>query len=207
MDARAWKAALAWRAGRLARAVPGGAFHRYVLAAVPVAAMPAPNAAAGPIEAEDAVRAGLVDAAAAAWRAGQGMVCLGVHRRGLPIAAMWIGAGAFDEDEAWLTFVPPPGAAWDTGMTIAPEARGGRAFAALWGAARAWCEGAGLGWSISRIADYNLGSRRAHRRLGGVEVARVSVMRAGHWQWAAGASPAIARVGVMRPRVCPALPR
>ncbi len=208
---RGWEAilSLSYHASRVAAALPGCAFHRYVLVAIPAAAMPraAGGLWTGVVAPEDAVAAGLVDGAAAVWRAGQGMACVGVRKGAALVAVTWLTIGKFDEDEAWLRFEPLPGAAWDTGMQIAPAARGGRAFAALWAATRDWLEACACGWSISRIADYNLPSRRAHARLGGVEVGSVSVARVGSRQWAAGARPSLARIGGPRAVVRPVLPR
>ncbi len=204
MAIRSWKAALSYRARRIVAWVPGCAFERYVLVAVPVTKMPAEPGAGlawGETAPELAVAAGLADAHAAAWRITQGMTCLGVWRRDTLIAATWVGEGGFDEDEAWLRFELPQGAAWDTGMGVAPSARAGRAFAALWTATREWARGRGLGWSVSRIADYNLPSRRAHARLGAREIGRVSLVRVGKMQLVLGARPILSRVGAGRPVV------
>jgi len=204
MAIRTWKAALSYRARRFAAAIPGLAFNRYVLVAARVAALPSGAGAGlstGIVPPALAVAAGLADAAAAAWRARQNAVCLGVWRRDMLVGVTWVSEQRFDEDEVFVRFAPPQSAAWDTGMTIAPEARGGRVFAALWAATRAWAEPKGVRWSISRIADYNLASRRAHARLGAVEIGRVSVVRFGNRQWAGGAAPAFARLDSVRPVV------
>lgn len=177
------------------------AWRRYVVVAVPLARAPAmPRgwtwAVADP--------AGLGDLATSAdgWRAGQAMSALVVAPGGRPpVAVTWVGGG-FDEDEAHLRWAPPPGCVWDTGMFVAPAARGGRAFAALWAATAAFAR---AGWSMSRVADYNRASRAAHARLGAVEVARVAVMRVGRWQRAWGAEPAWTSVD--GPRAVPALVR
>lgn len=200
-------AALSYYAARTFAAVPGCAWHGYVLVAVPVAAMPsfAPSGT-GAVDPDEAVAAGLATADAARWRVGQGMICLGARRAGALVGVTWIGAHGFDEDEAHIRFEPPPGAAWDTGMAVEPHARGGRAFAALWAASRAWCLARGLGWSMSRIADYNDPSRRAHRRMGGMEVGFVGVALAAGRQWTPGARPRLSRVGDPRPVVRPRLP-
>ena len=201
-------AALSWHAARLAAKLPGVSLHRYVLTAVPVAGMPAmPRGfeAASPSR-DEVVACGLVTRRAAAWRESQGMECVGARRGGALVGVTWLVAGRFDEDEAWLTFVPPPGAAWDTGLVIAPGARASRAFAALWAATRQSMERAGLRWSISRIADYNLGSRRAHMRMRGEEIGRVSVLRLGGMQLASGARPIVTRTGGARALVRLRLP-
>lgn len=199
---------LSYHASRLAAALPGGAFHRYMLVAVPALQMPRRSGVfwTGKVAPADVIAAGLADAVAVRWRAGQGMTCIGVRKGASLIAVTWLTLGNFNEDEVWLRFEPPPGAAWDTGMQIAPAARGGRAFSALWSGTRDWLEARDHGWSMSRIADYNLPSRRAHARLGAVEVGSVNVARIGRWQCALGASPSLARVGGPRAVVRPRLP-
>lgn len=186
--------ALSYRAARLA-AWLGARWTRYVLVAVPVGGMPAmPRGFVwGELARCDPA---LCDGVAAAWRRAQGMACLGVWREGGPVVGVtWVKTGAFDEDEAPLVFAPPAGWAWDTGLYVRPEARGGRAFAALWGATRGWLEARGLDGTMSRIADYNEGSRRAHLRMDGREVGRVGVLavtgRARVW----GGAPALLRAG------------
>ncbi len=205
MAIRAWKAELSYRLRRVAALMPGFGFERYVIVAVPLAGLRGATGA-GVIAPERAVAADLASAEAARWRAAQGMICLGVERGDALTGVTWLTRQGFDEDEAWLRFEPPPGAAWDTGMMILAHARGGRAFQALWSATRAWGQPLGIHWSISRIADYNLASRRAHARLGGVEIGRVTMVRVGTRQWAMGASPRFARVGGARPVVRPMLP-
>lgn len=177
---------LSYRAARLAARLPGVSWHRYVVVAVPVAGMPAlPRG----FEVADG-DGGLTDRGVAAFRRGQGMSALAVARPGgAALGVTWLKAGGFDEDEAHLRFEPPPGWAWDTGLFVRDAARGGRAFAALWGATRAWLEARGLAGSMSRIADYNSASRRAHLRMGGREVALVAVLGLGQRQRAWGAVP------------------
>ncbi|MDT7934695.1 MAG: hypothetical protein RQ833_08835 [Sphingomonadaceae bacterium] len=168
---------LSYLAGRVGAVTGLYDWKRYVLVAVPVSAMP-PMPPRG-WEAKvlrDAAPASLVPPAAAAWRLRQGMDCIVASPvDGEAVGVSWIGEGAFDEDEAHLTFRPPLGTAWDTGLFIRPEARAGRAFAALWAGMRAWAEARGVEWSISRIADYNGPSRRAHARLRGRELGRVAL--------------------------------
>ncbi len=204
MAIRAWKASLAYRVRRVLGAVPGVSLHRYVLVAVPVEAMPARMPDGFTVirpTRDELVAAGLAERHAAAWRETQGMVCVGIARGTTLVGATWLGIEDFYEDEVHVTFAPPAGAAWDTGMVVLPAMRGGRAFAALWAATRAWAQAQGVRWSMSRIADYNLGSRRAHARLGAVEVGRVTVFRVGGRQWVGGARPFVSDLGGTPPMV------
>jgi len=182
--------------GRAAGLVPGVAWHRYRLVAVPVAGMPAmPRGfrVAPLTPAEVAAAAPLLDLppAAQAHRFGQGLTCLGAWRGDRLVGVNWLTDAPFDEDEVAVRFVPPPGCGWDTGLYVRPEDRAGRAFAALWAGSGEWLAARGLGWSLSRIADYNLPSLRAHLRMGGVELGRFAALRAGRRQWLFGARPVL----------------
>lgn len=119
-----------------------------------------------------------------------GMTCLAVtNRAGTCVAAAWIGTGDCAEDDVALTVRVPPCVAWDTGMWVHPDHRLGRGFAALAAALGEWMERRGIDGSYSRIADYNLASLTAHRRLGAQTIARVGVLGIGRWQWCGAARP------------------
>lgn len=180
--------------------LPGLAWHRYTLVAVPRAGLPAmPRGYQWePVHPAQLASHGLPDEAAG-FRAAQSMTCLGLFRSGTLLGVNWVKEGSFDEDEVYLRFEPPPATAWDTGLYIRPEARGGRAFAALWAATAQWLGAHRLDWSMSRIADYNYASVGAHLRLGGVRVGSVAVLRVGAMQFAPAARPAFARIGATRP--------
>lgn len=169
---------LSYIAQRLTGPVPGVGWHRYRLLAVPRAAMPA-MPRGWHVESLSDVKLPGVGAAAVTWRVRQGMTCLGAVQDGRVMGVTFVTAGAFEEDEVPVRFVPPPGAGWDTGLYILPEARMGRAFAALWAGTAAWLAEQGLDWSMSRIADYNASSWAAHRRMGGREIGRLAVLTLG----------------------------
>lgn len=119
-----------------------------------------------------------------------GMTCLAVrNRKGVCVAAAWIGAGDCAEDDVELTFRIPAGTAWDTGMWVHPDHRLGRAFSALVAALGEWMERQGVAGSYSRIADYNIASLTAHRRLGARMIGHFSVLKVGRWQWCAQGRP------------------
>lgn len=183
---------------RAVERLPGVVYRRYQLIAVPRAGMP-------PMPREHEVRALARDELVAAarnveltpavidFRIAQGMTCLGAFRQGQLLGINWLTDQPFDEDEVRVRFVPPPGAAWDTGLFVPPEGRGGRAFAALWAGTAAWLAERGLDWSMSRINDYNDSSWRAHQRMGAKMLDTLTALRIGNRQWLLG----------MRPRLTP----
>jgi hypothetical protein len=179
---------------RAVAALPGIAYHRYQLIAVSRAAMPSmPRGHAARALDESEVRhvAQDVDLSDATidFRLRQGMTCIGAFRGERLLGVTWLTDRPFDEDEVAVRFVPPPGAAWDTGLYLRPEDRGGRGFAALWAGTAAWLDERRLGWSMSRITDYNDGSWRAHARMGARTVDTLTALRIGDRQWLIGAQP------------------
>jgi hypothetical protein len=181
-------------AARAAERVPGLAWHRYRLIAVPVAGMPEMPRGHEVVELDESGIGGLsaeleLPAQAIDHRLGQGMTCLAVRRNGLVLGVNWVTARAFVEDEVPVRFVPPPTGAWDTGLYVGPAERGGRAFAALWAGTASWLRARGLAWSYSRIVDYNLASWRSHLRMQGRPVGGVAVLRVGRHDLALGSSP------------------
>ena len=193
-----------WLARAAAR-LPGVAWHRYRLVATPAAGMPARLPAGWRVAQGGPCPPELCPPAAAGFRARQGMTCLVVAPpAGAPAGAIWLVAGPFDEDEAHLRFLPPAGWAWDTGLYVAPRARGGRAFAAIWAAARQWLEARGLAGSMSRIADYAAPVLAAHRRMGARDLGVVATLRAGRRVQVWGARPA--RTTLDGPRALVQLP-
>ena len=172
--------------------LPNISYLRYLLIAVPRTAMPAMprghhvraltfgEIATAPLE----LSADTID-----FRLSQGMTCLGAFRNDRLLGVTWLTDGSFDEDELPVRFEPPPGAAWDTGLYIRPEERGGRAFSALWAGTADWLADRGLDWSMSRITDYNEASWRAHARMKAQAIGTVTALRLGRHQWAIGGSP------------------
>ena len=88
----------------------------------------------------------------------------------------------------------PAGTAWDTGMWVHPDHRLGRAFSALVAALGEWMGRQGVAGSYSRIADYNLASLTAHRRLGARMLGHFGVLKVGNWQWCAQGRPRLIRI-------------
>ncbi|MFC3713850.1 hypothetical protein ACFOMD_14835 [Sphingoaurantiacus capsulatus] len=183
-----------YAAARLAAALPGVDFHRYQLIAVPRSGMPPmPRGfeARGMTDAEIAAADLELSAATIAFRRGQGMTCLGAYRDDRLLGVTWLTDGPFDEDEVAVRFVPPPGAAWDTGLFVLPSERGGRAFAVLWAGTAAWLAERGLDWSMSRMSDYKDGPWRAHARMGAQRLDTLTALRIGGRQWLFGAKPVV----------------
>lgn len=184
---------------RAVAALPGIAYRRYQLIAVPRAAMPPmPRGhAARPLGANE-IRHVAPDlelsGATIDFRLGQGMTCIGAFRGERLLGVTWLTDRPFDEDEVAVRFVPPPVAGWDTGLYLRPEDRGGRGFAALWAGTADWLGERGLTWSMSRITDYNDGSWRAHARMGARTVDTLTALRIGDRQWLIGAQPRLTRL-------------
>ena len=184
---------------RATAALPGVDYRRYRLIAVPRAAMPAmPRGHAVRTLAEAEIRQVARDLelcdATIDFRLRQGMSCLGAFRGERLLGVTWVTEHAFDEDEVTVRFVPPPGAAWDTGLYLRPEDRGGRGFAALWAGTAEWLAARGLDWSMSRIADYNIGSWRPHARMAGRMIGTLTALRVGNRQWLSGSRPHLFRL-------------
>lgn len=184
---------------RAVRALPGVAYRRYQLIAVPRAAMPPMPRGHVARELEPGeIRYVAPDLELSdttiEYRLGQGMTCVGAFRGERLLGVTWLTDRPFDEDEVAVRFVPPPGAAWDTGLYVRPEDRGGRGFAALWAGTAEWLAGHGLEWSMSRITDYNDGSWRAHARMGARMLDTLTALRVGDRQWLLGARPRLTRL-------------
>ena len=194
------KGSVSYGFSRLVAKVPGIAYRRYQIVAVPRSGMPAmprdhevrplPAAALAAVASELDLTPATI-----AFRQAQGMSCLGAFRRGRLLGATWLTDRPFDEDEVFVRFVPPPRCAWDTGLYVRPAERAGRAFAALWAGTAAWLAERGLDWSMSRINDYNDASWRAHARMGARRIDGLTALRLGDRQWLVGARPRLARLG------------
>lgn len=183
-----------YAAARLAVRLRLVAWQRAHVVAVPRHALPAMPRGFSVIELDAkalAQRPIDIGVAQQAARFAQGMRCLGAFTATDQLAGViWVSAGPCTEGELPLRFHPPAGCGWDTGMWVHPDHRLGRAFAALWAGVGAWMNTRGLEWSASSIADYNLTSLAAHRRLGMAELGRFVALRVGRWYWiAAGPAP------------------
>ena len=186
------KGVASYAAARLFAVLPGIDFHRYRLIAVPRAGMPPmPRGIEVRAMSDAEIAAAALDlelsAETIAFRLGQGVACLGAYREGKLLGVNWLTDKPFDEDEVSVRFVPPPGAAWDTGLYILPAERGGRAFAALWAGTAVWLADRGLKWSMSRMSDYKDGPWRAHARMGAQWLCTLTALRVGGRQWLFGA--------------------
>ncbi|MBB4630670.1 hypothetical protein [Sphingosinicella soli] len=194
---------LSYAIGRAAARIPGVSWHRYRLIAVPLSGMPEmPRGHAVRELSADALKTLVIDAPlqVQADRFARGLICLGAFDGEALVGVNWLARGQYDEDEVNVRFLIPDDAAWDTGLWIREDRRLGRAFAALWAGTGAWLAERGLTRSLSRIADYNLGSLRPHERMGSATLGMLAAARFGAWQIAAGARPALARTGT--PAVC-----
>lgn len=185
--------AVSYGLARLARASRSAAWHRYAVVAQPRSGLPKLPRGFEVREVSAAELAELeVDAGPAvqAERFAAGLTCLGAFDpRGQLTGLVWLGTGAYDEDEVAVRFLLPAGCCWDTGLWIAPEHRMGRTFAALWAGVKAWMAPRGLTCSLSRISDYNRTALSAHLRMQARVLAHCTFVRLGDWQWSAAARP------------------
>jgi GNAT superfamily N-acetyltransferase len=112
----------------------------------------------------------------------RGDTCLAAFRDGRLVGYLWLCFCPFEDDETHCRFAPLQGAggAWDYDLSVAPESRGGGAFAALWDAAWEVLRREGYSWTASRVSAFNDRSLRAHRRIGAVATGTLLVLRAGH---------------------------
>jgi hypothetical protein len=130
------------------------------------------------------------EASVQADRFAQKLQCLGVFDRKNQLAGIsWLGTGHHNEGELAIRFIPPTGAAWDTGLWIPDDKRMGRAFTAAWGAIGSWLASQDLDWSVSCIADYNIASILAHERMKAQTLGHVAVLKLGRLQFTFGAKP------------------
>lgn len=130
------------------------------------------------------------EAQQARWQAG--LQCLAVFdRQGEFAGCSWLGRHRAEEPHFGVGFDLPGGAAWDTGLWVPQDRRMTRAFSAIWAAIGEWLDSEGLDWTVSTIADYNVASILAHRRLGAVDLRNVVAVRLGHWRLTLGAWPLV----------------
>lgn len=173
-------------------------YYRYAIIAVAAASMPLMprSLSVRAVEAEELARHE-IDAPPNVQgdRFAQGMTCLGAFNpKQVLLGVTWIGTQNFIEDDVAVRFDLPEGSCWDTGLWIVPQHRLGRAFLALWAGTREWMEARGLHTSYSRIADYNLASILAHRRLGATVLDHTIFIRVGPWQFSFATRPRLIRI-------------
>jgi hypothetical protein len=185
-------------------------YNRYKIVAVPAAGLPKmPRGFTfqmlGPVElARYAIDVG---PEIQARRIADGLQCLAVFDRSGDLAGVaWVGRRAYEEAHLRVRFVLPANAAWDTGLWVPEDKRMGRAFSAVWAAVKIWLHREGLDWTMSTIADYNIPSILAHRRLGAIDLDHILAVRVGRLQIALGARPLMSWAGrsampTARPRV------
>jgi hypothetical protein len=108
-----------------------------------------------------------------------GARCLGVERNGVLVGYVWLSLGDYAEDEVRCIYGLPHGgdAAFDFDLYVFPEHRMGIGFAAIWHAGKQYLHSLGVRGSYSRMARFNLPSRRAHLRMGSRIIGRVLVLR------------------------------
>jgi hypothetical protein len=189
---------LSYAAARFAARAGVLGYNRYSLVAVPVEGMPKmPRGFRVVVLDAEALAQQQIDipTEVQATRFAQGLVCLGAfNSKSELVGVNWIGCGPFVEDEVHIRFSVPADAAWDTGLWVRPEHRLGRGFAALWAGTADWLRGQGRGWSMSRIADYNLPSILSHKRMGAVTVGHITAVRFYKWQWMAEGRPRMVKL-------------
>ncbi|MGZ3181043.1 MAG: hypothetical protein ACXU8N_01265 [Telluria sp.] len=168
--------------------------YRYRFVAQPLAAVPA----AGPRGAALAVRPlapplradalgrpqAVLDA-----RVRQGARCLGAYAGGELAGYLWYCAGAYQEDEVRARYFTPPRAVWDFDVHVFPRHRLGVTFPCLWHEAARRLQRSGASWSLSRISAFNAASRRAHARLGALDIGSAVFVRGRRWQWMVASLP------------------
>lgn len=113
-------------------------------------------------------------------RFAQDALCLGAFRNGQLIGYIWFCFRAYEEDEVRCTFVltPQHETVFDFDLYVFPEQRMGLAFVGLWDAANQFLHARGIRYTFSRLARYNLASRRAHKHLGCEVVGRTIFVQA-----------------------------
>lgn len=189
-DRLGWLMGLLYLAHRALRAVSRGRadLHCYRLMTQPVgAAALLPDRLRGPLEVRvlapgDPARArALSQPGDLARRQARGDTCLAAFQDGRVVGYLWLCFAPFDDDETRCRFTPRvgEGGAWDFDLSVAPAARGGAVFAALWDGAWAVLRQGGYRWTGSRVSAFNDLSLRSHARIGARPAAAFLVLRAG----------------------------
>lgn len=174
-------------------------YHRYKLIAIPADKLPDMPRGYTYRELGQAELAEYtidIDGAAQAERFAAGLRCLATFdRHGALAGIAWVARHSHQEGDLRIRYSLPDDAAWDTGLWIPEDKRMGRAFAAVWASMKDWLQREGLRWTMSSIADYNVSSILAHRRLGSTRLRYIVVLRIGSLQLTIGARPMIAVLG------------
>lgn len=178
---------LSYAIARLAARSGWFSYHRFEILAIPRSGMPKMprNYCVRTLAASDLVDMVIdVDSDVQAMRFGQGLECLGCFAPSGQLAGViWLGVDDHRDDDVAVQFDLSDDCCWDTGLWIAPEHRMSRAFPAIWAGVADWMAQRRLDWSVSRIADYNIGSLLPHRRMAARELGGIAVFRFGHWQY------------------------
>jgi len=116
-----------------------------------------------------------------AQRFRHGARCLAAYKKGELLGYAWFSRGQYEEDEVRCTYVlgSPADSVFDFDFYVMPEHRMGIAFMAIWHGANEFLRAQGVAHTFSRMTRFNLASRRAHRRLGAVCVARAWFLQLG----------------------------
>lgn len=117
-------------------------------------------------------------------RFAQGSICLGAWRGAQLTGYMWLCPSRYDEDEVRCRYdlLPAGQSMFDFDVYIFPEHRLGFAFVALWNGANRWLQDQGVKFSFSRISRFNVGSLRAHARLGSQRLGSALFLQLGRAQ-------------------------
>ncbi len=100
------------------------------------------------------------------WRYDQGCDCIGALRGQELVGLSWLARSRFLEDEVRADYVLPVDAVWDLGMEVLPAYRTSRAVLAVLAGLGLHMRALGARRTISRIADHNIASLKAHVKLG-----------------------------------------
>lgn len=122
-----------------------------------------------------------VPAKVIAARFAQGAECLVVYRQQEMMGYIWFGVGRYLEDEVRVTYelADPQRTVFDFDLYVLPEHRMGLGFMAVWHVANEYLRERGIVATLSRITRFNLGSRRAHARLGARCIGRMWFLKLG----------------------------
>lgn len=115
----------------------------------------------------------------------QGSRCLGAFVEGSLVGCLWYIEQQYREDEVRCDFLfsNQSGCVWDFDVYVDPKYRIGYVFLRLWDDVNEHLHRSGFRWTLSRISEFNLGSVRAHARLGAKVVGSATFIDIGRRQW------------------------